>query len=426
MPPIPAITLHSHVDLDADPVRLNDESFLLVRRCKARVFSGNSQRFVDLAGNCFLRVESDQRLQYDLDYVVAEKDGLADYHPGRDLSDRSIAFAAGTEQRHQFKDDGIFIYESSEDDDPAGELRTGSTVISYDLHTGLDSTTFPVTSGSSITYTDVPANAVETEILDTAKELLLQDIFHGESNLDDDFTVSAYDGDPAGAGTLLHTITEVDPWVPIGIASAGDPMQWYAQPSNALVFNQTGSTRSVSHFRLARGANVLCDVALDSPVSIPANTTLRVPAANISISLFFNWGPNGTDVGNAGDNEEQPSYYFLRYCLGGTRLQYIPEACFDLEIYSSDPGGNPVASPLETFRIAASATYWTIGGSGTTVDPALLIVGDDTSPSGWSYTNVVLRVCNQRVWVINQTGSFTITTGSTYSSATVPALDIDA
>ena len=204
MPAIPAITLHKHVTLDSSPVRLDDETYLLMQRARVTASSGDSQRFKDLLGNCFLRVESDQRLQYSIDFFVLQSNGLADYYPGRSLTDRAIAFATGTEQRHQFGTDGIFIYESATDEDPQGELRSGNVVISYDLHTGLDSTTFPATTAST-EYVDVPANAAATEISDTAKNLMLQDIFYGESNLDAAFTCEAYDGNPAGVALTSVT-----------------------------------------------------------------------------------------------------------------------------------------------------------------------------------------------------------------------------
>lgn len=425
MPPIPAITLHSHVDLDADPVRLNDEAFLLVQRCRANVECGIQDRYVDTSGVCFLRVDADPKLTFNLEYYVRENDGLADYFPGRDLSDRSIAFAAGSAMRHQFSDDGIFIYESASDDDPVGELRAGSCTIAYDLHSGIDLTNYPVTAGTPTTYTDVPANAAGTEISDTAKNLLLQDLFNGESNLDDDFTIAAYDGDPAGAGTLLATNTQTTAWTAAGAVTDG--FTYYANPPEAVVFDSSGSTRSVSHLRLARGANVLCDVELDSPVSIPANTTLRVPAANLSITLRYFWGPpvaSGDDAGTQGLDSEHPAAYLIGYCLGGTRFSHFPEACFDLEFYEEDPSNSPAPEPVDTFRVPASSTYWTV--SGLTVSPALTIAGTNDSPGGWSGVAVILRPCLLRMWAINQAGTYTVAAGNGYSSSTVPALDIDA
>ncbi len=427
MPPVPAVTLHSHVDLDASPVRLNDEEFLLVQRCRVAVNSGISTRFVDTSGECFLRVEADPRMQFTLEYFVRENDGLADYHPGRKLSDRSIAFLAGDDPRHQFAEDGVFIYESANDDDGPGELRGGSCVISYDLHSGLDLTTYPVTSVTPTSYTDIPANAAPTELTSTAKNLLLEDIFYGEENLGASaFTVAAYNGDPAGAGTLLHSITETTPWE--GVDGITDAFTYYANPPADLVFNSTGSSRSVSHLRLSRGATVLCDVELDSPVTIPANTTLRVPAANLAITLRYHWGPavsGGNGPGTQGNADEHPAKHFLGYCLGGNRFSHFPEACFDLQIYETDPSGDPAAQPLDSFRVESTSALWTV--SGLTVVPATLLIGANEAPStDWDYTNIILRLCQTNVWVINHNNStpYTIASGSKYNSATEPALDI--
>ena len=432
MPATPAITLHSHVDLDADPVRLSDEAFILVQRCRANVECGIRDRYVDTSGVCFLRVDADPRLTFNLDYFVRENDGLADYHPGRNLSDRAVAFVAGDSMRHQFSDDGIFIYESASDEDPAGELRAGSCVISYDLHSGVDLTAYPVTSVTPTTYTDIPANAAPTPISDTARNLLLQDIFNGESNLDDTFTVKAYDGDPAAAGTLLATITETTAWP--AVDSITDAFTYYANPAADLVFDSSVSSRSVSHLRLSRGSNVLCDVELDSVLTVPANTTLRCPAANLAISLRYHWGPpvaSGDSPGTQGNVNEHPAAYFVSYCLGGTRFTLIPEACFDLQIYETDPSGVSGVAYLDTFRVPASSAYWTV--SSLTVVPAWSamvaigsLLGGNAAPDTWNYDNVILRLCGLHVWVINQAGSYSISTGNYYASNTVPELDIDA
>lgn len=425
MPAHPAITLHSHRAIDAAPIRIEDETYLLMQRARVTASSDSIQRFKDLSGNCFLRVDSDQRLQFSIDYFVLENNGLADYYPGRNLSDRAIAFATGTDQRHQFDTGGIFIYESATDDDPIGELRAGNVVISYDLHTGLDTTTYPATAGPALDpdYADVPAQAAPTEISNTAKNLLLQDLFYGESNLDAAFTVRPYNGDPAGAGTAIAAAaTLTDPWTTT-TEIGGDPNDQYAVPNDAIVFDSTGSSRTCTHIRLARGANVLCDVVLDSPLTVPANDTLRIPAASLKISLYYN--PGGDNTTSFVDVET--SVFCLQYCLGGTRAQYLPGDQLLYSIYNVDPGTDAEAVLVDQFAVMANSVQWTV--TSRTVAAAIAAAGSNTAPAeGWSYTTVIAWAPNTRCRLLHAVAGSVqyIAPDAPYTSITDAALDIDA
>lgn len=417
--PHPAVTLHSHVTLDASPLHLESESFLLVERCRATAESGNSQRFVDLAGQCFLRVESDPRLQFSLDFAVLQVDGLADYHPGRALSDRAIAFAAGDDQRFQFAEDGIFIYESVSTDDPQGELRRGNVVISYDLHGGLDTTTYPTTVGT-VTYTDVPVQAA-VGVSEACRNLLLEDIFYGEDNLDDDFVVDCYDGDPAGAGVLKATSTVTDYWS--DVTNDVSPYVWikWGIRNPAIIFDTSVSSRSITHIRLRRGTNVICDIALAATLTVAANTYLRLPAQALTITLsYYVGGSSGIE-----DDSENPARYFLQYICGGTRLQFFPADGFDLELYESDPGGNPAVLPVDSFPVPATSTQW--ARTDREIAPAANVTGTELAVgSDWNLTTLVLKLANTSVWALKQSVSITVAAGDAYDEAADPAFDMDA
>lgn len=419
MPAIPAATIHSHRTLDAAPLHLQEETYILLQKARIAASSESVQRFVDLNGACFLRVDSDQRLQYAIDFAVLEIDGLANYYPGRALSERAIAFATGDTIPHQFSDDGIFIYESVTSDDSPGELRTGTVNISYDLHGLLDLTTYPVTVPAPPTYSDVPVQAAQ-EISNTTKNLLLEDIFYGESNLDAAFTVACYNGDPAGAGTLVVSATLTDPWT--DTTNNISPYTWndWGIRNPEIVYNSTGSSRTVTHLRLARGSNVICDIALAATLTIPAGNTLRIPAQALTISLhYYSDGASGLS-----DDSESPARHFLGYVCGGTRFTHFPEACFDLELYESDPGGDASILPVDSFRVDATSTYWTV--TTRTVAPALAIAGTALAPTGgWNITCVILKLCNLPVWAIKEIYSATVAADAAWSDATSPAVDID-
>lgn len=418
MPAHPALTLHTHRTLDADPFHLEEETYLLMERARVTAESARSERYVDLAGNCFLRVDSDQRLQYSIDFAVLEVNGLADYYPGRALSDRAIAFATGGTQRHQFSEDGIFIYESASDEDPQGELRRGNVVISYDLHGGLDTATFPTTAGT-VTYSDVPVQAA-AEISNDCKNLLLQDIFHGESNLDADFVVACYNGDPAGAGTLVASSTVTDYWT--DTTNNVSPYVWikWGIRNPEIIFDSSGSSRSVTHIRLRRGSNVIRDIALAATLTVTANTYLRLPAQALTLTLsYFVDGASGGDA-----SDENPAKYFLSYICGGTRLQFFPGTGLTVELYEADPGGNPAVLPVDTFNVNADSAQWTI--TGRVVDPNANVTGSNVPVSAdWNVTCIIVKPANTAVWAMKEMVSITVSIGTAYSSATNPTVDID-
>lgn len=430
MPAIPAITYHSHVSLDAAPFRLDDETYLLMQRARVTATSDKSQRFVDLLGNCFLRVESDQRLQYSIDFFTAVKNGLADYHPGRSLSARAVAFATGSEQRHQFLSGGIFIYESATDEDPAGELRSGNVVISYDLHTGLDTTTYPTTAGGdydSSTYADIPAQASPTEIGNTAKNLLLQDIFYGESNLDAAFTIGAYDGDPAGAGTLKGTATLTDAWT---TTTAISGRQRYAVAPDAITWAAAGATWSITHLRLKRGSNTVCDVALDATRSVASGAVLRIPAGNLKISLNYHPGPDTAEDGTEVSNDENPCNWFLGYVLGGTRAVFIPSDILIVEIYTTSPGTTVGAVPLDSVAIQASDAAWSIIDRVCAPAAGAVIAGINPAPEGgWSVGGIVVRLGGLRIAAMNMITTMSVAAGAVFVTTSLatpaPSIDID-
>lgn len=215
MPAHPAITFHSHVATDANPFYLQTEDFLLLSQARTTVSSGIQERRVDTSGNCFLRVEADQRMEFSLSGAVLSQTGLANYHPGRSLSSGSLEFLTGgfdgtdvTSMGHQFLDDGIYIYESATSTDGQGVLRDIDISISYDMHTGLDTTVPGVIenpgegSVGATGYNDVP-DQVPVDIDTEVKRKALKAIFNRTTDMDGILKVHLYDG-----ATLLATHTQ--------------------------------------------------------------------------------------------------------------------------------------------------------------------------------------------------------------------------
>jgi len=424
MPAIPAITYHSHVSLDAAPFRLDDETYLLMQRARVTATSDKSQRFVDLLGNCFLRVESDQRLQYSIDFFTAVSNGLADYHPGRALSARAVAFAAGSEQRHQFLTGGIFIYESATDEDPAGELRSGNVVISYDLHAGLDTTTYPTTGGGDYdgnTYADIPVQST-VEIGNTAKNYLLQDIFYGESNLDAAFTIEAYEG-----ATLRATATLTDAWT---TTTAISGRQRYAVAPDAITFTAAGAVWSIDSLKLKRGSIEICTVTLGVAKAVASGAVLRIPAGNLKISLNYHPGPDTAEDGAEVSADENPCNWFLGYVLGGTRAVYLPSDILTVEIYTTSPGTTVGAVPLDSVAIQASTAAWSIIDRVCAPAAGAEIAGINPAPDGgWSVGGIVVRLGGLRIAAMNMLTTMTVAAGSPFVTTSLatpaPSIDID-
>lgn len=215
MPAHPAITFHSHVATDANPFYLQTEDFLLLSQARTTVSSGIQERRVDTSGNCFLRVEADQRMEFSVSGAVLSQTGLANYHPGRSLSSSSLEFLTGgfdgtnvISMGHQFLEDGIYIYESATSTDGQGVLRDIDISISYDMHTGLDINVpaiieNPVEGSTGATgYSDVP-NQVPVDIATQVKRKALKAIFNRTTDMDGILKVHLYDD-----ATLLDTHTQ--------------------------------------------------------------------------------------------------------------------------------------------------------------------------------------------------------------------------
>lgn len=429
MPPVPAVTIHSHVPIDALPLHLVAETYLLVQRCSVSATSENSQRYKDLVGNCFLRVDTDQRLQFTLEYFIPQNLGLADFYPGRDLSDGPLTFANGAAQRHQFAGGGVFIYESANDDDPAGELRRGTCVISYDLHTGRDGATYPAPP-DGLVYADVPAQAAPTAFSPSARTMLLEDVFYGENNFDSTFTISAYNGAPSGAGVLLGTVTlrqtgtpSGDSWIP-GAIVGGDRYNWEASPPFSVQLPATGSARTCTHLRILAGPNVVCDITLDAALSVPAGSILRIPAASLRVSLRYFWGLTGDGSLAPLSNNEDAARWLIQYALGGTRDHYMPSSAMVCELYNGDPATFPGILPVESFSVVAPTGQWIV--TGATAAPAVVMTSPTAAAVAYSYNVCIIRIGSTLCRAISRNVSGYVNAGDTYSSLTDASIDTSA
>lgn len=266
MPAHPAITLHSHHSLGATPVPLVAETYLLMQRARMSAENGIHVRWVNTSGRCFLRVDADPRLSWSIDFFTLESLGLANYFPGRNLADQALAFANGATIPFQFSADGIFIYDTVSADDPQGELRAGNVKIDYDLHSGLDTATYP-TLEPLVTYVDVALieDADIPEVVAAMLLLLLRDIFNGEENITGGFTITAYNGDPAGAGAPVGSPVTLEPWTTV--SSGASALHALCRNTDAVIWPAALADTGCSHLRLERDGELIADLALTTQIT---------------------------------------------------------------------------------------------------------------------------------------------------------------
>lgn len=144
MPAVPfdasSAVIAAHVDsLSFDPstlLRLQAEEYLLVHSCRAR---GTRDRKIVLGaqGQRLMDVRYNPQLVYEVEATALAMRGLANYHPGRALSDRSLTFANGGVPPFGFESEAIggragkMIYLDPSHDPGAGDTLEVSFKVEH-------------------------------------------------------------------------------------------------------------------------------------------------------------------------------------------------------------------------------------------------------------------------------------------------------
>ncbi len=374
-----SIAVQTLVALDSSVLtELQPEDFLLIQSC---LRAGTSERLqeVDSDGNLVLDIHFNQKLTYALTAMVLEFDGLADYHPGRALHDRLLAFANGR-RAMQFTNTGKLIYLDPRQNLRPGDLPSIDFTVEH-IFIDLDEDTYPSTY--VVTYYDLAA--------------MQSDLFPATALCAGALTATLYNGDPATTG-IAQGAAASPAWTTAGEAPGDDDTGLIESP--LIVWEGTGAPRTISHIRITRPGLVCADIALAAPVSLPAWQYFRVSISDLGAALTWPWsGDSGT---------ARPAPLGLRHLFGDVVTGITPvETTLTVKCYDDDPATTGVL--LDTFTVLRDAATWDCTGAALTNAAAL--TGTNLAPGGdWLTAWVTVELTGLATLLINNALSGNILT----------------
>lgn len=426
-----AVVVHSlAATLDADVLdTLKAEDFLLIHRC-TRSANRTTRRAVDTQGRCFLRVDLDPVLRYQVSASVLAAEGLANYHPGRKLSAEALGFANGADLPFQFNEGPkVFIYENPTLDPGPGDLPTIEFGIAVEF-ADFDSETYPDTTTPA---DHIPSNYIPTdfavipvqsavELTASCRNALLLDIWNSVNAFNDaPLTARLYSGapqtvdNPGGTGTPLSDAITLVPWT-----TYSEPVVNYSTVGKNHAMIQWGAghtgltTRYCSHILLARNGVEVAVIPLATSLAIYPFQGIRAPIDALSVKLTY-----PTDGTPAPDD---CSSFFLEYVLGlRTRAGTFISSNLHVSAQLAD-----LSTALETWVVAASSTFWSV--SGLTVTP-VNVVSDNVAPGGgWAVEGISIYYNNGgspgAPLCLRERHSVTVTVGNPVTLNGTPILNL--
>lgn len=397
MPPVPlhtsAIAVHSILPAatfsGAVLSELQPEDFLLVHSCTRK---GDCDRLqeVDADGSLVLDIRYNQRLTYTLTASILAFDGLASYHPGRTLDDRLLAFANGR-PAFQFRPGGKLIYMDPRQTLDAGDLPALEFTVE-NVFIDLDTDTYPSTY--TILYTDLPTQPSSAAV--AGLDSLLRDIFYDAGLITGTLSGTLY-----ASATPLSGAQPSEPWSTLSEPVSPDTT---LDACPAILWSGAAASRTVDLITFDRSGTEVCSVTLAAPLTVPAWSTLRAAAADLSLQLT--WPYDGVDPGSA----SLPARFALRYLLGDPATG-LPATGTDLTVKVWD--GDPLAAGtlLDSFTVPrTSGGAWTVSGPRLSVGH---LWGTNLAPGGdWAIAFVTVEIPGINTYWIRQAVSLTILSGN--------------
>lgn len=367
---------------------LKAEEALLIHSCTASATT-KTKEWVNTAGVSVLRIDTEPTLSWAVTASVISQSGLANYHPGRALSDRGLIWANSSPIPFQFREtaDSVYIYEAPTLIPAPGDIPAIRFSVRLQF-AELDTTTYPTTNPGpgGGDPEDPPASYVTLPVQDyvallpTAVNALLEDLWYGTDVLGpEDFDLTFFDADPLTTGNAITDAYVLDAWTTPTDATA-DPSAITALIENGgdiYVTDTSATERVATHIRFRRGASLpVAVVELAVPLVIPPYSGVFIGAGSLVLALTY---PFDTD--SAPGSSSRPARLLLKYLAGGDRATYLPSTTLTVYVYTGDPatGGTLIDSWTETSNIAT----WDVVDD--TVAPASTIDGTNTAPGGgWS------------------------------------------
>lgn len=367
-----AITVQSLVPFNPDVItELQPEDFLLIEQC---LRSGSSERLqeTDKNGNLVLDIHFNQKLTYAVTARVLEFSGLADYHPGRALSDQSLAFANGR-RAFQFTQTGKLIYLDPRQTISRGDLPGVEFTVEH-LFIDLDEAQYP--GSSTILYIDLAAQLAATPAQE-ACFALLSDVFLATLLCTGAVTATLYNGDPAGSGVALGTAASAA-WTSVSDTMGDEALSLDAAPE--IIWTGTPAARHITHIRVLRPGLVVLDIVLADPVDVPPWYYLRASVSDLLAKLRWPWSTAAAST--------RPGRFGLRHLLGDATTGFgDASATLTVRCYDDDPATTGVM--LDEFIVPRDNTAWNITGN---TAENLELTGDTSNPEAFDWVTQFVAV----------------------------------
>lgn len=372
-----AIAAHTLVPMDSGVLTtLEAEDFLLVQSCTR---TGSSERLqeIDWQGKLVLDVHFNTRLIYQVSAFVLGWEGLADYHPGRALSDRALSFANG-KQAMQFQNTGTLVYMDPKQGISGGALPSVEFTVER-LFVDLNYAAYP-TGGVAESIVYVPDQSA-VELSAAAYEHVLKAIFEGAVPVSGPVTATLFNGAPGAGGVAVSAVLTVPMWGPVTVLS-GDQAVIEAPE---IVWPSTSGARTVTHIRVQNGAQLVTDIPLAASLSVPSGKQVR--ALRGSLSILADWP-------NVLTNGITPAGEALRYLLAGLLLRQGSGTLWARLLPTADPN----VVPLVSVPLPRNPTAWAMPGLTQIQLDQAQQSSELAPPGGWQVRRVVVTLDDSPTW----------------------------
>lgn len=401
--PLAAVIVHSQVPVNPLTFTLLEgEEALLVHGCRRQATRQEWRRY-NRHGKLIVFVRHSPLLTYSVTATALDPTGenLGNYHPGRCLSDRALAFLNGGRTPFQFEKEvegvipGKLILKDPSQEPGAGDATEVSFTIEH-AFVDLDVPSYPggsvATPGEPEQFITLPEQTAASLTPETLHGLIAAVFLNESPFAAEPLTLTLYAGDPAGSGIAISDPLSLTNWL-----NADEP----EIPSRTRVRNHavmefldaSGLDRTVTHLLWSRNDIAVAYKELATPVLIPGYYGLRIPVNALALQLTW---PQAGDM--ASSWTEAPARCALRWLFGAATLEPSQTAFF-VSTFNGDPhtSGEPVGDIIN-LSAARSAAGWDVSGSsaasagaisGTAAAPAggwtipFVVAGIDGTPSWW-------------------------------------------
>jgi hypothetical protein len=423
--PLASVIAHTQVPVNVLTFSmLEAEDALLIHTCRRSATRQEWRRY-NKDGKLIVFVRHSPVLTYSITATALDPTGenLGNYHPGRCLSDRALAFVNGGRTPFQFEAEvdsvipGKLILLNPVQDPGAGD----ATEVSFDIeHAFIDLDDGFVEGGEAepatpTLFVEIPAQDA-VELSTACRTALLRDVFTSVNAFAGAvWTATLYDGDPAGAGVALTDPLTLAAWTHIDEPGA----EWVSRARNNAIttwLDAATTDRTCSYILFERNGITVAIKQLTAPLVIPAYYGVKAPVHALALQLTWPFDGAPAMSPTAGD---RPARIWIGYVCGGDRTYQT--ATLVVQVYDA------LDVELDSFPVAASAANFTVAG--LTVTPGTL-TGTDLAPGGgWAIAYVKISMNNgadgPAVPVsLQEFHTATITVGNPVVLTAAPVLDL--